>query len=241
MMGFRFAVVGFLVSVVAWPSADAKSSVPLDEAGLIQELKDIASHNHHSANYHSARIELLGTISLSKNGPQYVVKDVYCEKSYPSPGPGKIPSNSVINVEHTWPQSKFGGSSKESQKSDLHHLYPTDSELNSIRGNHPFGVVENPMMVTKCPISQIGDNAQGELVFEPPAAQKGNVARAIFYFSVRYGLKVDKSQEDILKQWNKDDPPDEFEIKRNDEIEKFQGNRNPFIDDSELVDLVNDF
>ena len=36
--------------------------------------------------------------------------------------------------------------------------------------------------------------------FEPPAEHKGNVARAIFYFSVRYKMKVTPTQEAFLKR-----------------------------------------
>ena len=43
-----------------------------------------------------------------------------------------------MNTEHTWPQSK---GATGAAKSDLHHLFPTDSKANSIRGNHPFGIV----------------------------------------------------------------------------------------------------
>ena len=45
----------------------------------------------------------------------------------------------------------------------------------------------------------------------------------------------------FLKQWNIIDPVDEEELKRNDMVEKLQGNRNPFVDDSQLVDLISNF
>ena len=41
-----------------------------------------------------------------------------------------------INCEHTWPQSL--GSGSEPMKSDMHHLFPTKSNVNSSRGNDPF-------------------------------------------------------------------------------------------------------
>ena len=40
---------------------------------------------------------------------------------------------------------------------------------------------------------------------------------------------------EILKAWNKIDPPSEVEKLRNDTVEKIQGNRNPFVDYPKLV------
>jgi deoxyribonuclease I len=235
------AFLGFILTLFFVSSVSAKITPFADEDALKKQLVVAVTQGHHAVGYSRARIDLLGSMALSQVNNQYVVTDVYCEQKYPSPGPGRIPNNSVINVEHTWPQSKFGGASKGDQKSDLHHLYPADSQLNGIRGNYPFGVVEKPLMVTKCPISQIGNDASGQRVFEPPANHRGNVARAIFYFSIRYGLKVDAKQEAVLKQWNMEDPPDAAELKRNDDVEGFQGNRNPFIDEPDLVNAISDF
>jgi hypothetical protein len=44
-------------------------------------------------------------------------------------------------------------------------------------------------------------------------------------FLVQYG-----QDQDVLKQWHWQDPPDAWEISRNDFIESEQGNRNPFVD-----------
>ena len=39
----------------------------------------------------------------------------------------------------------------------------------------------------------------------------------------------------MLKQWAADDPPSLHELHRNRQIEKIQGNRNPFIDHPEWL------
>lgn len=212
-----------------------------DQGALKHEAAQIASSHHNGLGYGTARIDLLGGLALHKNGNKYFITDVYCEAEYSAPGPGKIPNNSILNVEHTWPQSKFGGSGKGLQKSDLHHLFPSDSELNSVRGNNDFGIVVTPEDTLKCAQSKIGRNAQGHRVFEPPQAHKGNVARALFYFSVRYNMRIDATQEEVLKEWNQLDPVDANEMQRNDEIEKLQGNRNPFIDQPEIAGFISDF
>jgi deoxyribonuclease-1 len=147
-----------------------------------------------------------------------------------------------INIEHTWPQSKFTKQFPgDLQKGDLHHLYPSNAKANSIRGNHPFGEVENEdHSVANCP-SRFGINAQGDQVYEPVDDHKGNVARALFYFSVRYQIAIDPTQEEVLKRWHKLDPVDDAERERNDRIFKIQKNRNPFVDFPELALVIKDY
>jgi len=207
-------------------------------------------YQHISIGYHKARIFLMGNFYLSKQNGEYAVKDVYCEKLIPEsefrghkPGPNQLPDNRVINAEHTWPQSKFTGKfSKEMQKSDLHHLFPTDSEMNSTRSSYPFGEVVQDSQELKCREARLGSVIESRgIYFEPPDSHKGNVARALFYFSVRYRLNIDPIQEKYLRSWHLKDTPDDEELRRNEEIHALQGNRNPFIDHPELVDLIFDF
>lgn len=208
-------------------------------------------YQHNAIGYSAARKIIMGQLFLSGTPGNYAVKDVYCEKDYTNRdfggadqvGPGKIPSDSVINTEHTWPQSRFNRSmNKETQKSDLHHLFPTDSQLNGIRGNHKFAEVENPDRALKCPASKFGTiKGSSEDYFEPPMGHKGNVARALFYFSVRYHISIDADEEAYLKKWNRQDPPNADELAHNEAVFKIQGNRNPFIDYPELADAISDF
>ena len=48
--------------------------------------------------------------------------------------------------------------------------------------------------------------------------------------SERYGLNLSKQQEKLFKVWNKSDPVDENEVKRNRLIRAIQGNGNKFIE-----------
>jgi endonuclease I len=43
---------------------------------------------------------------------------------------------------------------------------------------------------------------------------------------------------EVLLAWHELDPVDDFEMNRNDLIETYQGNRNPFIDHPEFVDKI---
>lgn len=208
-------------------------------------------YQHTAIGYDHARVFLMGNFYLTRKGGEYAVREVYCEQEVSErefsgskkPGPNRIPDNRVVNAEHTWPQSKFTNQFAQSmQKSDLHHLFPTDSQMNSTRSSHPFGEVVRDSHQLKCPESRIGSVAESRgTFFEPPDSHKGNVARALFYFSVRYKLSIDPVQEKYLRAWHFEDLPDDEEIRRNEEIFKLQGNRNPFIDHPELVDLVFDF
>lgn len=185
--------------------------------------------------------------------------------------------NDFINCEHTWPQSFFSKSLP--MVSDLHHLQSTLSIPNNRRGHHPFGMV-NPKDVAYTTIggsklglidktnkartlqekkrilnlpyeqsSQIIDQ-EFDAVFEPGEKQKGNTARAMLYFYVRYYDKNirqgefedskfwDSKVPTFLKWATQADLPDEQDKKRDDLIFQKQGNRNPFNDVPEFALLI---
>ncbi len=198
---------------------------------------------HETIGYDRAKVFLLSHYNLISTANGLFVKDVYCEKEYAVPAPNILPDNKMVNVEHTWPQSRFTHSFRtDLQKADLHHLFPSDSEINSTRGNFPFGEVDRDKKILKCQNSRFGSSIKGgELVFQPPQDHRGNVARALFYFSVRYLISIDPKQEQFLRQWHKADPVDAEEAARNEEIFKAQGNRNPFIDIPDLESQISDF
>jgi len=149
-----------------------------------------------------------------------------------------------MNIEHIWPQSYFNR--KYPMLSDLNHLRPTFITPNNKRANLPFYYVTNP-------IYTIGtsDARLGKEYFEPPHNKKGDTARVLFYFVVRYydksilnsSVSYDKffiSKIKTYMLWNRIDPPDDNERKRNDLVYKFQGNRNPFIDDPKLIEKIDE-
>lgn len=143
----------------------------------------------------------------------------------------KMPSHTIMNIEHSWPQSH---GATGIAKSDMHHLYPTDPIANSKRGSLPFGLVSHSSWESG------GSKCDGS-VFEPRKKYRGNLARGLFYFSVRYSKKIGSNEEAILRSWAKADPIDANEKARNDRVESIQGNRNPFIDHPEFINQINDF
>lgn len=239
-----------LKAIMAKVLSESHQAIP----GQLDEVRPSCQgkgcYQHTSVGYGRARVFLLGQFYLVKHGNDYAVREVYCQEEYDSsrfgskkPGPSVVPDNNVVNVEHTWPQSKFTGRFPEDiQKADLHHLFPTDSQMNSSRSSHAFGEVGHDQTELKCRTARLGTSIKSRtLVFEPPKEHKGNVARALFYFSIRYNMPIDGEQEAFLKKWDKEDPVDEEEWNRNNEIYKLQGNRNPFIDHPEVVERISNF
>lgn len=177
-----------------------------------------------------------------------------------------------INCEHTWPQSFFNKA--EPQRSDMHHLFPTFSKPNGMRGHLPFGTSKEGQVVystangskliarngalsfsslpTDLQLSQSEDVDAfgGNAVFEPADTQKGNTARAMLYFYMRWHNSSIRSGDFNAKdfwlsrvgqftQWAEQiDPPDAREQRRNQFIFEKQGNRNPFIDIPNLASLI---
>lgn len=159
-------------------------------------------------------------------------------------GPDEEPDNDDMNAEHVWPRSRMaaeeGTALYEHQQSDVHHLHPSDSTANSTRGSNRFGVVVSDRNLDFLP-SISGRDAQGDRVFEPRDARKGDIARAIMYFSIRWGRAIEATEEGILRGWVVADPVDDRERRRNTLVEAVQGNRNPFVDCPALVPRVADF
>ncbi len=144
------------------------------------------------------------------------------------------PDATIMNTEHSWPQSL--GADAEPAKCDLHHLYPTDSDANSRRGNSPFGVVTGGVDWQEGG-SKLGSGASG-IVFEPRDVHKGNAARSMLYFGHRYGFEIDPDQVALYKQWHSADPVDDAEIARTLAIAEEQVLANPFVVCPDLVDRL---
>ncbi len=204
-----------------------------------------------SISYEQARVQLFNKLHLLKSNKGYFIRDVYCERDMYAPdlggqvGPNQIPNHTLMNIEHTWPQSRFSNQfSKDTQKTDLHHLFPSNSHTNSQRGNLMFAEVNSNVTPHNCDPSKLGsaqlDN-DGKVYFEPAPDHRGNVARALFYFSVRYKSIITPTEEFYLRKWHEEDPVDKAEIERHEKIYSIQNVRNPFIDYPQLVGELDNF
>jgi len=106
-------------------------------------------------------------------------------------------------------------------------------------------------------------NWDNDAVYEVWNHRRGDIARAQFYMDVRYeggnhpytgaseknlvltdnASLIQTNQPymgflSVLLQWHLEDPVDDDERARNDVIESFQGNRNPFVDHPEWVECL---
>lgn len=168
------------------------------------------------------------------------------------------------NREHMMPQSTFY--SNYPMYSDLFFVIPTDARINQLRSNYPYGMAGSPNYYTFSNGSKISRNSTPGSgytgrVYEPIDEFKGDIARSLLYFAVRYEAKLssfnyftgttaanDMSPLDgtnerafenwylaLLLQWHEQDPVSQREIDRNNAVFSLQKNRNPFIDHPEWV------
>lgn len=200
-------------------------------AELLQALRALCAP-HVSFSYGSARDVMFGKID-ARNGK---VTEVYGGREVPALGRDDLARVHHVNTEHTHPQSQ--GVEGTEAKTDLHHLFPTDAEANGKRSSLPFGTVITP--IWEADGAKLGQDAAGELVFEPPLAHQGDAARAMFYVAAIYGLVMAPAEEKALRRWHGEDPVDAKERARNDAISSHQENRNPFVDVPSLLDRLDD-
>jgi len=142
-----------------------------------------------------------------------------------------------MNTEHTWPQSFMN--SDEPMQSDIHHLFISDGGLNTARGNKPFGWVPNPTLTYP------GGSKANSIWFEPRDAHKAAASRAILYFALRHAANtavnhsyLDTAQQRMLREWVKLFPSDSVAIRRNNDIQTAQGNRNALVDYPQFLDRL---
>lgn len=212
------------------PDPDEEPYGDLEGDALADKMREIHEY-HEGVSYTAAREEMFGEIDNDDGRVECVYTGQQIETD-------DIPSGTQFNTEHTWPQSR--GADSGDPNSDLHHLFPTDSDANSRRGAYHFAdVVQNVTWSEGG--SKVGDDDTGTTRFEPRDEHKGNVARAMFYFAVVYEGDIPQHEEEDLRDWHQTDPVDAAEEARNEAILQVQNSRNPFIDHPELVERIDDF
>jgi endonuclease I len=167
------------------------------------------------------------------------------------------------NREHVWPKSHGDFGTTLGPGSDIHALRAADASVNSDRNSKDFdngGIALNGSgSAQDCPSC-----LETSDTFEPPDVVKGDVARMLFYMDVRYNGDTNSNNLDLeltntvpspfgssssstlgrlgklstLLAWHAADPVSDEERKRNNLIYDIQGNRNPFIDNPQWVNII---
>ncbi|MCT4591504.1 MAG: endonuclease [Carboxylicivirga sp.] len=165
---------------------------------------------------------------------------------------------SCYNREHSVPKSWFNKA--QPMHDDMVHLVPTDGYVNGKRSNYPFGEVGSATWDSSngCKVGSAKSGlGYSGTVFEPIDEYKGDFARIYFYFVTRYddriagwdgdhenevfssnGYGLDRWTIDMFLRWSKNDPVSKKERDRNEHIEDFQNNRNPYVDHPEFIDRI---
>lgn len=184
------------------------------------------------------------------------VRLIYKQTDQPATPHG---TSDTWNREHMWPKSHGVGDGGKDYV-DIHHLRPSDWNVNSARNNKYFGECGLVRDVSECTSpAHVEAEATTETdpeVWLPPSNVRGDIARAMFYMEHRYygdgtepNLELTDCPTDVsdtklaylsqLLQWHMDDPVDADELARNNRAcERWQGNRNIFVDKAELVQAI---
>ncbi|KAH0792278.1 secreted nuclease [Histomonas meleagridis] len=228
----------FLLCIINRPYA----TNGLTGSALRAELKKkYASHTAYS--YDTARVYMYNDVDCT-DGEMFLM---YSGTTYPwTCGKSSKPSATYVNCEHSVPQSFFN--EKKPMVSDLHHLYPSAAKINNARSNYPFAEVDYSQCKKFCRDMECTTSVPSNpdeyscLIngnkFMPRLADRGQLARGILYFYTMYD-SYDISRVGDLNtflKWNREHPPTDQELTRNDRINKTQGNRNPYVDDYTLAD-----
>ncbi|MCC3216448.1 endonuclease [Chryseobacterium sp. X308] len=247
------------------PAGYYNSASGLTGAALKTELSSIITNGHIDKGY-SGLWTGYKTTDIDKDYENDgTILDIYSEKpagadpyNY-TPGTDQCGTYSsegnCYNREHIVPQSFFNQASP--MVSDIHFIRATDGKVNGMRSNYPFGKVGSASFTSQngSKLGTSSSSGYSGTVFEPIDEFKGDVARMIFYFVTRYQSKLSSFSSgnmlgssafpglqtwelNVLLVWHNQDPVSQAEIKRNNASYTFQGNRNPFIDNPNYVNLI---
>ncbi|MGN6724743.1 MAG: endonuclease [Tepidisphaeraceae bacterium] len=160
------------------------------------------------------------------------VIEIYTRTSTPA-------GSNTLNREHQWVNSRLPN---DAANDDYFNLRPLNSSVNSTRSNYNYTSTRTsdgkPGLVT------VG----GTKYWYPGDADRGDTARALFYMAVKYdseitlvngapmttGVNEMGDLASLLKN-NYVDGIDNFERRRNVNVQSYQKNRNPFVDHPEYV------
>lgn len=109
---------------------------------------------------------------------------------------------------------------------DLHNLVPMVAEIDTDRDGRRWGEARHaPDLYGEC-AAKIDFGAG---VIEPAPERRGDIARIHLYMRDVWGLRLSPSQVSLYARWSREDPPDAFEMMKNESVTSIQGVQNPYI------------
>jgi endonuclease I len=244
-------LTGMTVSAGSMQPSNYYNSINTAAPTFVSDLTSLI--NPHTDNYYSNYGPRMVSLFWARDttGGDKAITCVYSGENYVYTEPFAWTTFSREHTYcHSWMQTYPSTTGPE--YSDYFNFFPVDqNNCNAVRSNYPLGIVVN--VTSTFMGAKYGTNAQGQMVYEPRDAQKGDAARAMFYMATCYnsatanwGLPDPISSsipygqdQNILKAWHYMDPPDAREIAKNDMIDSLQGNRNPFIDSVNYACYIN--
>jgi len=233
----KYSIVNYALATAKYPDTLYRFSQGLFDEPLKTAIRNYTTQGYVVLGYNTARDKMYETID------KYLTNDtlecIYSGRKIRAVNRTEA-QNQNFSCEHTYPQSFFN--SLDPMVSDIYHLYPVDNTANNYRSNYPFGYVVSNITWEQGG-SKLGKDFENQTVFEVRDIQKGNTARSLFYFCVKYnnispgGFMANK-QENVLRQWSAFDTVDWRERARNDRISFWEHVRNPFIDHPELIERI---
>jgi len=279
---YLFAIIAFPAIIFAQaPEGYYSGTETLSGYALKSKLHDIISNKTYNYHYDDLKT-LYGQTDIDRYYDYDASNSTYLLDIYSNNPTGTTAYhytlNNIIgsanaeglgwNREHMMPQSSFN--STYPMYSDLFFVVPTDARINQLRSNYPYAKAGSTVYYNFTNGSKQASNGTPNAtytgrVFEPINEFKGDVARSLLYYAVRYEGKLgsfnfttnandptkdqnpldgteEKAYENwyiaMLLNWHQLDPVSQREIDRNNSVYNIQKNRNPFIDHPEWVGLI---
>lgn len=238
------------------PELEGKKGLEIRDA-LYEQIKDHTVLTYSQVRGDNANVDFKtdGRLWDIYNNCSSLYKANYCRNEG-----SDVDECDCYNREHVLPKSFWGSSTDEPMYTDLHHVYSTDAKSNSMRSAWPYGAVYSATWTNNAG-AKVGNSytyGNSSPVFEPVDEFKGDIARIYFYMATCYKNKnftqggkgfemftwsngecgfTEKALKILLK-WHRNDAVSQKEVTRNGKVEGKQGNRNPFVDDPDLVEYI---
>lgn len=242
------------------PTTDYYSAIDGKQDSLLKSTLGAIINSGHRYKYGSGNHRTwAGFFYTDRDTLNQRVLDMYSQEDHYFNIDRPTASVSGFDIEHMLPKSWWGRIDNDAYK-DLFHLVPGNASANRSKSNHAPGIPTDTTFWNGSFATGPDTVRHLSHVFCPADEYKGDFARAYFYIACCYGdsltwveeegsepataMTNDSWQEfrpwlrDLLLDWHRNDPVSDKEKARAIEVNKIQGNRNPFIDYPDLVEYI---